>query len=94
MFENLEIRDYIIGDLIIEKISKDFIASVFDRRIFQQANKIASFTNKAILLSEGLLQNNLMFLFTIFINFSSCFTNCTFSFLSKSIWWNFYSINT
>jgi DNA excision repair protein ERCC-4 len=55
LFENLE-----IGDLIIErKTSKDFIASVFDGRIFQQANKITSFTNKAILLIEGLLQNEL-----------------------------------
>ena len=46
--------------MIIErKTSKDFIASVFDGRIFQQANKITSFTNKAILLIEGLLQNEL-----------------------------------
>jgi len=60
LFENLEIGDYIIGDLVIErKTSKDFIASVFDGRIFQQANKITSFTNKAILLIEGLLQNEL-----------------------------------
>jgi len=60
LFENLEIGDYIIGDIIIErKTSKDFIASVFDGRIFQQANKITSFTNKAILLIEGLLQNEL-----------------------------------
>ena len=36
LFENLEIGDYIIGDLIIErKTSKDFIASIFDGRIFQ-----------------------------------------------------------
>jgi ERCC4-type nuclease len=34
LFENLEIGDYIIGDLIIErKTSKDFIASVFDENI-------------------------------------------------------------
>jgi len=60
LFENLEIGDYIIGDIIIErKTSKDFIASVFDGRIFQQANKITSFTNRAILLIEGLLQNEL-----------------------------------
>jgi DNA excision repair protein ERCC-4 len=60
LFENLEIGDYIIGDLIIErKTSKDFIASVFDGRIFQQANKITSYTNRAILLIEGLLQNEL-----------------------------------
>ena len=57
LFENLEIGDYIIGDLIIErKTSKDFIASIFDGRIFQQANKITSYTNRAILLIEGLLQ--------------------------------------
>jgi len=60
LFENLEIGDYIIGDLIIErKTSKDFIASIFDGRIFQQANKITSYTNRAILLIEGLLQNEL-----------------------------------
>jgi ERCC4-type nuclease len=60
LFENLEIGDYIIGDLIIErKTSKDFIASVFDGRIFQQANKITSFTNKAILLIEGNLNNEI-----------------------------------
>ena len=59
-FENLEIGDYIIKDIIIErKTSKDFIASIFDGRIFQQANKITSFTNKAILLIEDLLQNEL-----------------------------------
>jgi DNA excision repair protein ERCC-4 len=53
----LEIGDYIIGDLIIErKTSKDFIASVFDGRIFQQANKITSYTNRAILLIEGLFK--------------------------------------
>jgi ERCC4-type nuclease len=46
--------------LIIErKTSKDFIASIFDGRIFQQANKITSYTNRAILLIEGLLQNEL-----------------------------------
>ena len=46
--------------MIIErKTSKDFIASVFDGRIFQQANKITSYTNRAILLIEGLLQNEL-----------------------------------
>jgi len=34
LFENLEIGDYIIGDLIIErKTSKDFIASIFDENI-------------------------------------------------------------
>jgi ERCC4-type nuclease len=63
LFENLEIGDYIIGDLIIErKTSKDFIASVFDGRIFQQANKITSFTNKAILLIEGNLNDELEYL--------------------------------
>ena len=61
LFENLEIGDYIIGDLIIErKTSKDFIASVFDGRIFQQANKITSFTNKAILLIEGNLNKEVL----------------------------------
>jgi DNA excision repair protein ERCC-4 len=55
LFENLE-----IGDLIIErKTSKDFIASIFDGRIFQQANKITSFTNKAILLIEGNLNEEI-----------------------------------
>jgi DNA excision repair protein ERCC-4 len=63
LFENLEIGDYIIGDLIIErKTSKDFIASIFDGRIFQQANKITSFTNKAILLIEGNLNDELEYL--------------------------------
>ena len=63
LFENLEIGNYIIEDIIIErKTSKDFIASIFDGRIFQQANKITSFTNKAILLIEGLLQNELEYL--------------------------------
>jgi ERCC4-type nuclease len=60
LFENLEIEDYIIGDLIIErKTSKDFIASVFDGRIFQQANKITSYTNRAILLIEGNLNKEI-----------------------------------
>jgi DNA excision repair protein ERCC-4 len=60
LFENLEIGDYIIGDLIIErKTSKDFIASIFDGRIFQQANKITSFTNRAILLIEGNLNEEI-----------------------------------
>ena len=82
MFENLEIGDYIIE----RKTSKDFIASVFDGRIFQQANKITSYTNKAILLIEGLLQNNLMFFIYYFLLISlGCFMKCTFSFLSKSI---------
>jgi DNA excision repair protein ERCC-4 len=55
LFENLE-----IGDLIIErKTSKDFIASVFDGRIFQQANKIISYTNRAILLIEGNLNDDI-----------------------------------
>jgi DNA excision repair protein ERCC-4 len=63
LFENLEIGDYIIGDLIIErKTSKDFIASVFDGRIFQQTNKITSYTNKAILLIEGNLNNEIEYL--------------------------------
>jgi ERCC4-type nuclease len=63
LFENLEIGDYIIGDLVIErKTSKDFITSVFDRRIFQQANKITSYTSKAILLIEGNLNNELEYI--------------------------------
>jgi DNA excision repair protein ERCC-4 len=63
LFENLEIGDYIIGDLIIErKTSKDFIASVFDGRIFQQANKITSYTNRAILLIEGNLNKEVEYL--------------------------------
>jgi ERCC4-type nuclease len=63
LFENLEIEDYIIGDLIIErKTSKDFIASVFDRRIFQQANKITSYTNRAILLIEGNLNKEIEYI--------------------------------
>jgi ERCC4-type nuclease len=41
------------------KTSKDFIASVFDGRIFRQANKITFYTNKAILLIEGNLNNEL-----------------------------------
>jgi DNA excision repair protein ERCC-4 len=60
LFENLEIGDYIIGDLIIErKTSKDFITSIFDGRIFQQANKITSYTNKTILLIEGNLNEEI-----------------------------------
>ncbi|MEM3406167.1 MAG: ERCC4 domain-containing protein [Nitrososphaerota archaeon] len=40
-FENLKIGDYIIGDIVIErKTSKDFVASIFDGRIFEQASKI------------------------------------------------------
>jgi DNA excision repair protein ERCC-4 len=63
LFENLEIGDYIIGDLIIErKTSKDFIASVFDGRIFQQTNKITSYTNRAILLIEGNLNKEVEYL--------------------------------
>jgi ERCC4-type nuclease len=63
LFENLEIEDYIIGDLIIErKTSKDFIASVFDGRIFQQANKITSYTNRAILLIEGNLNKEIEYI--------------------------------
>ncbi|MEM3406867.1 MAG: ERCC4 domain-containing protein [Nitrososphaerota archaeon] len=62
-FENLEIGDYIIGDIVIErKTSKDFIASIFDGRIFEQANKITSFTNKSILLIEGNLNNELEYI--------------------------------
>ncbi|MEM2928713.1 MAG: ERCC4 domain-containing protein [Nitrososphaerota archaeon] len=62
-FENLEIGDYIIGDIVIErKTSKDFIASIFDGRIFEQASKITSYTNKSILLIEGLLQNELEYI--------------------------------
>jgi ERCC4-type nuclease len=41
LFESLEIEDYIIGDLIIEKrTSKDFIASVFDGRYFNKQIKL------------------------------------------------------
>jgi len=58
LFKNLE-----IGDIIIErKTSKDFISSVFDERIFQQANKITSYTNRAILLIEGNLNNELEYI--------------------------------
>ncbi|MGB9674909.1 MAG: ERCC4 domain-containing protein, partial [Nanopusillaceae archaeon] len=63
LFENLEIGDYIIGDIIIErKTSKDFISSIFDGRIFNQANKITSYTSKAVLLIEGNLNNELEYL--------------------------------
>ncbi|MEM3407381.1 MAG: ERCC4 domain-containing protein [Nitrososphaerota archaeon] len=62
-FENLEIGDYIIGDIVIErKTSKDFIASIFDGRIFEQAGKISSYTNKSILLIEGNLNYELEYL--------------------------------
>jgi len=40
LFENLEIGDYIIGDLIIErKTSKDFIASVLMEEFFNKQIK-------------------------------------------------------
>ncbi|MEM3420058.1 MAG: ERCC4 domain-containing protein [Nitrososphaerota archaeon] len=62
-FENLKIGDYIIGDIVIErKTSKDFIASIFDGRIFDQANKISSYTNKSILLIEGGIHNELEYI--------------------------------
>jgi ERCC4-type nuclease len=41
LFENLEIGDYIIGDLIIErKTSKDFIASVLMEEFFNKQIKL------------------------------------------------------
>ena len=40
LFENLEIGDYIIGDLVIErKTSKDFIPSIFNGRYFNKQIK-------------------------------------------------------
>ncbi|MEM2083022.1 MAG: ERCC4 domain-containing protein [Nitrososphaerota archaeon] len=47
---------------IERKTSKDFIASIFDGRIFDQASKISSYTNKSILLIEGSLQNELEYI--------------------------------
>jgi len=50
--ENLEVGDYIVGDLVIErKTIIDFIKSLLDKRLFNQLEKLKD--KKAIIVLEG-----------------------------------------
>lgn len=51
----LSCGDYVLGDGVIceRKAAVDFIASIFDRRLFVQAKKMQTDYDKIILLTEG-----------------------------------------
>jgi Fanconi anemia group M protein len=56
-FEKLEIGDYLVGDVIIErKTFKDFQASIIDRRLMKQFTEMKKYS-KSFLLLEGFLYN-------------------------------------
>mgnify|MGYP001770774873 FL=1 len=54
-FEQLAVGDYVISDdiAIERKTINDFISSIFDGRLFRQANDISSVYKQPILLVEG-----------------------------------------
>ncbi len=56
-FEKLDIGDYIVGDIVIErKTFKDFQASIIDKRLMKQLTELKKYT-KSFLLLEGFLYN-------------------------------------
>lgn len=57
--KQLEIADYIIGDIAIErKTVNDFISSMINRRLIQQLPNLQQFENRLIII-EGLDENEL-----------------------------------
>lgn len=51
--ENLEVGDYIVGDVVIErKTIRDFVDSIIDNRIWDQMNKLSQLDKKLLIL-EG-----------------------------------------
>ncbi|MBM3228306.1 hypothetical protein FJZ20_00235 [Candidatus Pacearchaeota archaeon] len=60
-FASLEIADYIIGDVAIErKTVSDFISSMINRRLLNQLEKMSSYENR-LLIIEGLDEQELYF---------------------------------
>lgn len=56
-FEKLDIGDYLVGDIVIErKTFKDFQASIIDKRLMKQLIELKKYP-KSFLLLEGFLYN-------------------------------------
>lgn len=62
-FERLEVGDYVVGrEICLErKSTSDFIASIIDRRLFEQARSMLQAYPKPILVLEGSLARALRF---------------------------------
>lgn len=60
-FENLEAGDYVIGrDICIERKScSDFLSSLIDKRLFEQARRLVRAYKKPIMLVEGAISDAL-----------------------------------
>lgn len=59
-FSTLDVGDYIIEDICIERKScSDFIASIIDKRLFEQVRYMAQAYSKIIIIIEGILSDAL-----------------------------------
>jgi Fanconi anemia group M protein len=54
IFEQLDIGDYLIGDVVIERKTKsDLINSIIDKRVFSQLNNLKQYQNHLLILEEN-----------------------------------------
>ncbi len=58
VFDNLSVGDYIVGDgIIVERKSvSDYVKSIFDKRLFDQASRLKEASQEPIIIIEGNLE--------------------------------------
>ena len=58
IFDNLSVGDYVVGDgvLIERKSVSDYVKSIFDKRLFDQASRLKEASQEPILILEGSLE--------------------------------------